>query len=478
MDLTALTATQAAYAIKKGNITAVILAEALAKQVRKMQSVNALVGFNEDAFFEQAEAADKISASGRPLGPLHGVPLVIKDNIDVAGMATTAATPALAANVARRDAPVTKALRKAGAVIMAKANMHELAYSPGITQPEGGGEIVYGAYGATRNPHDEERSPAGSSTGTAAAIAACMAPAGLGTDTGGSVRNPAAWCGIDGFRPSMGRYSQSGIVPISWTRDTPGPLARSITDLALLDGVLSGEDGLPREDLNRLRLGIERDYFCTDVDTGILSVFEEEVRRLRDAGADIIDVTIPALEKTVASAGQSIAQYEIVRALPRYLAAAYTGVGFEELTDSIAASGLGAMLKGLNGAMAIPEETYRMVIDEVRPALQKAYADCFAEQNLDALIFPTTLNLPFKLQKPGTHRHKGRNISDFAAVGHNVQPASIGGSPGLTAAAGVVPTGLPAAIGFDGPRGTDRKLLAIGIAYEAIRPGVPALPDR
>ena len=478
MDLTALTATQAAADIKSGNITAVNLAEALAEQVRKRQSVNALVGFNEDAFLEQAETADKVRADGGRLGPLHGVPVVIKDNIDVAGMATTAATPALAANIARRDAPVTKALRDAGAVIMAKANMHELAFSPGITRPEGGGEIVYGAHGSTRNPHDEERSPAGSSTGTAAAIAACMAPAGLGTDTGGSVRNPAAWCGIDGFRPSMGRYSQSGVVPISWTRDTPGPLARSITDLALLDGILSGEDGLMREHLKGLRLGIERDYFCTDADTAILSVFEEEVRRLTDAGAEIIDVAIPGLEETVTSAGQNIAQYEIVRALPRYLDEAGTGVGFDELTDAIAASGLGATLKGLNGGNAISEQTYRVVLEEVRPALQKAYADCFAGHNLDALIFPATLSLPFKLQEPGTHRHKGREISGFAVSGHNVQPASIGGSPGLTAAAGMIPAGLPAAISFDGPRGTDRRLLAIGLAYEAIRPAMPATPDR
>jgi mandelamide amidase len=474
MDLTALTASEAATAIKTGAVTATDLASALIAKARALQSVNALVGFDADAFLIQAEAADAAQAEGARLGPLHGVPVVIKDNIDVAGMATTAATPALANNMARRDAPVARALRDAGAVIMAKANMHELAFSPGITKPEGGGEIVYGAHGAARNPYDQERSPAGSSTGTAAAIGARMAPAGLGTDTGGSVRNPAAWCGIDGFRPSMGRYSQSGVVPISWTRDTPGPLARSVADLALLDGIISGEDGLFPVHLKGLHLGVERDYFCTDADSGITAVFEGEIERLADAGAEIIDVSMPRLEDAVASAGHYIAMYEIVRALPRYLAEAGTGVTFDRLINEIAASGLGPVLDGIRGAKAVSEDDYRAAMEQVRPALQKTYADCFQGNNLDALVFPATLNLPYKLQEPGVLRHRGKDISDFAASGHNVQPASIGGSPGLTVAAGLTPSGLPAAIGFDGPLGTDRKLLAIGISFEAIRPDMPA----
>jgi Asp-tRNA(Asn)/Glu-tRNA(Gln) amidotransferase A subunit family amidase len=474
MDLTRLTASEAAAAIKAGELTAAELAEALIEQARARQSVNALVGFDEDAFLADAEAADAAYAEGGGIGPLQGVPLVIKDNMDVAGLATTAATPALSQNIARRDAPVVQALRDAGAVVMAKANMHELAFSPGISKPEDGGDIVYGAHGAARNPYDLERSPAGSSTGTAAAIAASMAPAGLGTDTGGSVRNPAAWCGIDGFRPSMGRYSQAGVVPVSPTRDTVGPLARSVADLALLDGVIGGDAELPTVALANIRLGIERDYFCTDADADILGNFEDEVRRLADAGAEIIDVRIPGLADAVAGAGQHIAMYEMVRALPRYLAEAETGVSFDRLISGIAASGLGSTLDGLRGPNAISEDDYRIAMEAVRPALQKAYADCFEGNHLDALVFPATLNQPFTLQEPGSHRHRGRDISAFAASGHNVQPASIGGSPGLTIAAGLTQAGLPAAIGFDGPLGTDRKLLAIGIAYEAIRPAMPA----
>tara|TARA_B100000315_G_scaffold260808_1_gene325647 strand:+ start:8538 stop:10010 length:1473 start_codon:yes stop_codon:yes gene_type:complete len=476
IELTALTAVEAVTAIAAGDITAAALAEALIEQAQRWQAVNALVNFNGDDFLAAAQAADEKRAAGGPLAPLHGLPMVVKDNIDVAGFATTAATPALAGHFPGHDAPVVRALRDAGAIVMAKANMHELAFSPGITPPEGGGKIIYGAHGAARNPYDLKRSPAGSSTGTAAAIAAQVAPAGLGSDTGGSVRNPAAWCGLAGFRPSIGRYEQTGVVPISWTRDTIGPMARSIGDLVLLDGIITGESQPPVAELDKVRLGLDRDFFCTDADADILDIFEGEIDRLTAAGAEIVDVKIPGLEELIGAAGQGIAMYEIIRALPRYLVESGSGVTLDAVFSNIAASGLSARLDGLCGTEAISEADYRTSMDEVRPALQSVYADCFQANRLDALIFPATLILPYMLQEPGTHMHKGEEISDFAASGHNVQPASIGGSPGLTITAGITPAGLPAAIGFDGPFGHDAKLLAIGKAYEAIRPPIPAPP--
>jgi len=448
----------------------------LVEREQHWRTVNALVNFKADDFLAAAQAADEKRAAGGPLGPLHGLPLVVKDNIDVAGFATTAATPALAGHFPGQDAPVVQALRDAGAIVMAKANMHELAFSPGISKPDDGSETIYGAHGAARNPYDLERSPAGSSTGSAAAIAAHLAPAGLGSDTGGSVRNPAAWCGLAGLRPSIGRYEQTGVVPISWTRDTIGPMARSVSDLALLDGVITGESQSPVAELDKLRLGIDRDFFCTDADTDILTIFECEIERLSTAGTEIVEVTIPDLENLIGAAGQGIAMYEIIRALPRYLKEGGSGVTLDEVFGNIAASGLGARLESLRGAEAISETDYRTSIDELRPALQSAYEDCFQANRLDALIFPATLILPFKLQEPGTHMHKGQEISDFAASSHNVQPASIGGSPGLTITAGLTPAGLPAAIGLDGPFGHDAKLLAIGKAYEAIQPPIPAPP--
>ena len=236
-------------------------------------------------------------AGGDVRGRLHGLPLVIKDNIDVAGFPTTAATPALFDHRPGRTAPVAEKLLAAGAIVMAKTNMHELAFSPGITKSPGDASaLVFGGHGNARNPYDTDRSPAGSSTGTAAAVGARIAPAGLGSDTGGSVRNPAAWCGITGLRPTLLRYGQTGVVPISWTRDTIGPMARTVADLQLLDEVITGEEDRPEISLSSLRLGLDRGYFCDGAEAGVLAVFERELNRLADAGAEIVEITIPGLE--------------------------------------------------------------------------------------------------------------------------------------------------------------------------------------
>jgi Asp-tRNA(Asn)/Glu-tRNA(Gln) amidotransferase A subunit family amidase len=473
VKLESLTAVDALTAMEEREISAVELAQALTAQAENCREVNALVNFDAERFLQAASIADDKRASGEALGPLHGLPLVIKDNIDVEGFETTASTPALSGNFPKQNAPVVNKLLAAGALVMAKANMHELAFSPGITQPEDGGEIIYGSHGAARNPYNFDYSPAGSSTGTAAAIGSRIAPAGLGSDTGGSVRNPSAWCGLSGLRPSIGRYDQAGVVPISWTRDTIGPMARSVADLALLDQVICSGGG-EKADLAELRIGIDRDFFCTDADPEVLKVFNAELQRIEEAGTEIVDVQIKELEETIAAAGHGITMYEIVRSLPRYLEQNELDISIKDVFKQVAATGLGPFLLSLLEDNAISEESYKLSIEQYRPALQKVYANCFNDNTIDALIFPATLILPFKLQGRGMHMHKGNKISDFEASGHNVQPASIGGSPGLTVAAGISNSRLPVALGFDGPVGSDRKLMAIGAAYEAIRPLIPA----
>ena len=178
-----------------------------------------------------AAAADERRAGGGPLGPLHGVPLALKDNLDTADMPTTGGTPGLRGSRPARNAPVVQRLLDAGAIVFGKANLHELAY--GITNNNAG-------FGAARNPYDRTRIPGGSSGGVGAAVGARIVPGGIGSDTGGSVRVPAALCGIVGFRPTTGRWPQAGIVPISHTRDTAGPMTRSVADCVLLDRVVTG----------------------------------------------------------------------------------------------------------------------------------------------------------------------------------------------------------------------------------------------
>ena len=184
------------------------------------------------------------------MGALHGLPILIKANIATANVPTSAGTPALRDYRPASDAPVVARLFSAGAILLGKTNMHELAY--GITSNNG-------AFGAVHNPYNPALIPGGSSGGNGAAIAARMCPAGLGTDTGGSVRIPAALCGIVGLRPTVGRYSGAGIVPLSRTMDTAGPMARSVEDLVLLDSVITGQNApVQPAALRGLRLGAAR----------------------------------------------------------------------------------------------------------------------------------------------------------------------------------------------------------------------------
>ncbi|MET0984873.1 MAG: amidase family protein, partial [Steroidobacteraceae bacterium] len=206
--LTGLTASQAANLLRSGELTAVEYAEALIEQAEKIASLNAFISFDADAVRTQARAADDRRRAGERLGPLHGIPLAIKDNIDTADLPTTAGTPGLRHHRPRNNALVVQRLLDAGAILFGKNNLHELAY--GVTTNNR-------AFGASRNPYDLQRVPGGSSGGTAAAVCARVVPAGIGTDTGASIRLPMAFCGGVGFRPSVGRWPQQGLIPASNT---------------------------------------------------------------------------------------------------------------------------------------------------------------------------------------------------------------------------------------------------------------------
>ena len=195
---------------------------------RENRDLNAFISLNEERANAAAAALDEQSGTGI----LHGLPIAVKDAIAAAGLPATAGTEALRGYLPEKDADVVEPLIAAGAFVLGKLNMHELSY--GITSNNG-------AFGPVRNPYDLERIPGGSSGGAGAAVAAGLVPAALGTDTGGSVRIPAALCGVVGFRPTTGRYSQKGIVPVSHTRDTAGPLCRSVSDAAMIDAAITGE---------------------------------------------------------------------------------------------------------------------------------------------------------------------------------------------------------------------------------------------
>ena len=256
--------------------------------------LNAFILVMADDALRQAREADQELAAGHDRGPLHGVPISIKDLLDIRGVPTTAASRVREGHVAERDAPAIAHLRQAGAVFIGKTNLHEFAF--GTTSEDS-------AFGPVRNPHDPARSPGGSSGGSAASVAAGMALATIGTDTGGSIRIPAAACGLVGLKPSFGEVSVDGVVPLSRTLDHVGPLAAKVADASIVYHALMGDarttPPVPMP-MHGLRLAVPRKYFCDLLDDEVRARFEGALDRLRTAGAHVDEIEIRHAADTAA----------------------------------------------------------------------------------------------------------------------------------------------------------------------------------
>ena len=399
-------------------------------------------------------------AGGVVRGPLHGVPIVVKDNIHVAGLPNTAGTPGLKNFVPTASNEVVARLEAAGAVIIGKTNMHELAF--GITSDNAG-------FGAVKNPYNENLIPGGSSGGTAAAISAGIVPAGLGTDTGGSVRIPPSLTGIVGFRPSMGRYPSSAVTPISITRDTIGLLSRTVADLIVLDDVIvadqaSVNDIAPGE----IRLGVPRGYFYQNIDSESAVVVEATLALLAAANVQLIEMDIPDIDGLMASSAFPIVFYEVLRDLTAYLGEFNTGVSFAELTAAAASPDVKGVLGLVSGEGKTSEEVYTAAMD-AREQLRKNFQEYFASEQLDAIIFPTTI-LPARPIEGGmeTVELNGEQVPTLPSYIHNTDPASIAALPGISLPVGLTASGLPVGMEIDGPEQSDRRLLAVAKTLEGI----------
>ena len=418
----------------------------------------------EQSALGEAATHAPVSTGGPPLA---GYRIVVKDNIEVAGMPCTLATPALRKYVAKRDAAAVSRLRAAGAEIVGKANMHELAYGITSNNP---------TFGPVRNVHDRTCFAGGSSGGTAAAIAAGLVRAGLGTDTGGSSRIPAALCGIVGFRPTLGRYPMGGVALLSPTRDVIGPMGRSVRDVAALDGVLAGMPSadLAAVDLRGLRIGVPQEYFQENLDSDVSRALQHVVAALRNAGATLISADLQSVAAINAAVSFPVVLYETKGALQAFLLHTGMSVTLAQLYDEIAS----ADVKEIMGQVivdAVSEHVYRQALTVARRQLQRLYQDYFAAQNIEAVLFPTT-PLPARPIE-GSDRLvtlNGAAVSTFATFIRNTDPASNAGIPGISLPAGFsVCQGrdcapLPVGIELDGPAGSDRRLLAIAAAVEAV----------
>ncbi|KAA1003872.1 indoleacetamide hydrolase [Paraburkholderia panacisoli] len=472
----ALSATQAVAAIQSGRLAAADYMGTLLARAAALSSLNALTTLDLPGALAAARRIDALPASAKAQLALAGLPVVVKDNINTAGLQTSAGTPALEGFVPSTNAPSVQRLIDAGAIVLGKANMHELAF--GITSTNFATHA-----GPVRNPYDPSLIPGGSSGGTAVAIAARIAPAGLGTDTGGSTRIPAALTGTAGFRPSVGNggaerryHDPDAVVPISHTRDTVGPMARTVADLALLDGVITSAGALPALALSGLRIGLPAPLW-DGLERQVDDVARAALVRLEAAGVVFVPVAMSELEQLNAMVGGPVAIHEARADVLAWLVANHAPVStVAELAARIASPDVRAIYDSVL-ADALGAQ-YAAALNHWRPRLQQYMAATFAAERLDALLFPTTRLTAVPIDDvsgSSTVSIDGAPpIDTMEAFLRNTDPASTSGIPGLSLPAGMSASGLPVGLELDGPLGSDRRLLAIGVAFEQCLGGLPA----
>ena len=466
IDLDQLTMTKAAAELCAGKITSKALTSAALARAKANPNLNAFITLDEAGAMKAAESFDARRRK-RACEPLGGVPVVIKDNIEVAGLPSSAGTPALKIFVPKQDAPVAAKLRAAGAIIIGKTNMHELAFGiSGYNAAFKTGNEV-----GVRNAYDPARIAGGSSSGTAAAIGARIVTAGLGSDTGGSVRIPCALNGCASLRPTVGRYPQDGIAPISHTRDTAGPMAATMTDVAALDRVIAGGGAITPADLKQVRLGLVKTMLA-NLDGDTEAAFRAAIDKLKSQGVTVIDVEMPQLAELNGKVGFPVALYEAYDDVVKYLKRTGTGITIEAMAKDIASPDVKGTYDGLVIPRKLPgpdntvvdaKPAYDEAMKTARPALQALYRDTFAKNKLDAIAFPTVPKVAIPANPDSS------SVPNFVLFIQNTDPGSNAGIPGIQ-----IPLALgasskwPVGLELDGPEGSDRRLLAIGIAMDKL----------
>jgi len=455
-------------ALRRGEITSVQLVDAYEARIlaydQQGPALNAIIRLNQRARADAA-ALDAERMRGRVRGPLHGIPILLKDNYDTRGLATSAGSLALASNVPSDDAFIVQRLRAAGAVILGKANMHELA--AGIT-------TISSLGGQTRNPYDPRRCPGGSSGGTAAAVAATFAAVGWGSDTCGSIRIPAAFNSLFGLRPTEGLVSRAGIVPLSHTQDVGGPLARTMTDLAIaLDAtigpdpqdsvtrVLQGralpyfEDSLRADALRGRRLGVLRNEFA-GMDRDVERVLDAALDRMKAQGAELVDVTIPDLDSLLAGsrAIDLETKFDLRDYLTRHADAPVHSLS-EILESGLYSTALDSRLRRDDSVPDDDSPTHRAVLAK-QVVVRGRLTQVLDSLRLDALVYPTERQKPAFIGEPQT--------------GSTCQLSAQSGLPALAAPAGFTADGLPVGIELLGRAFADGRLVALAYAFEQAGP--------
>jgi aspartyl-tRNA(Asn)/glutamyl-tRNA(Gln) amidotransferase subunit A len=440
-----LSLSQLAQQIQSKDVSPVEIVKILLKEIeQKNPSLNAFLTVAEGSALESAKQAEQDIVSGNYRGPLHGVPIGLKDLIETEGLRTTMGSKLFKDYIPEKDASLVSHLKNAGAIILGKLHTHEFAYGPV-------GDRSY--FGPARNPHDPSKITGGSSSGAGAAVAANLAFAGIGTDTGGSVRIPAAACGVVGLKPTVGKISKEGVFPLSYTLDHVGPLTRTVLDNALVLNVLSSAkrtaiqsivDALDQFTLKGLTVGIPEAYFLEDLESEVDAAFKASIARLEHDGARIAPVAVPNLDQILWA--QTIVQtseaYEVHENWLATQGTDYDPEVYERLLES-------KETRGYEYVKAM----------RLRDSLIKGVNHLFDEVNI--LITPTLPILPTDVDQREIVIG-GKTLNVRGALLKNTRPWNFTGHPALSVPNGWSATGLPIGLQLIGPYHSESLLYKIG----------------
>jgi aspartyl-tRNA(Asn)/glutamyl-tRNA(Gln) amidotransferase subunit A len=447
--------TQLAPLIRGRHVSSVEVTRAYLERIERLNPrLNAYITVTGELAQAQARQVDAELAAGTYRGPLHGVPIGIKDLFDVEGVPTTFGSKILKDSVAQRDATVVARLKQAGAVILGKHNLHEFAFGITSENPH---------FGAVRNPWNTDRIPGGSSGGTASAVAAGLCAAGIGSDTGASIRAPASFCGVVGLKPTYGRVSRRGGLPLAWSLDHAGPLARSVADCAVLLQAIAGHDSedqgsaeVPVPDFSArlhagvggLRVGVPREYFFDLVEPDVDRLVRQALRVIEGQGARVEEVSLPHVGHAQV-AGNVIMSTE---------AAAWHATWLRERSDDYGAD----VLARIRGGQLIRAVDY-LASQQMRALIQADFARAF--ERVDVVIAPTVpLVAPpigQTLEPRGPLNLPARGIAGRATV-----PCNLTGMPAISVPCGFS-EGLPVGLQIMGAAFDEARVLQVAAAYEA-----------
>jgi aspartyl-tRNA(Asn)/glutamyl-tRNA(Gln) amidotransferase subunit A len=457
IDLTTLTAREVADAVRRRELTAVAVTQAALDRIEKLNgSLHAFITVMKDEALAAAALVDAKVAMGQGAGmPLAGVPTAIKDSFWTKGVRTTGGTKVFANFVPDEDATVVERLKNAGCVIVGKSSMHEMAFGFTSRNP---------FYGDCRNPWDLTRIPGGSSGGNAAALASGMVLAAIGGDTGGSNRQPAALCGVVGLKVTYGRVSRHGGIPLSWSMDTVGPMARTVGDAAALLSVIAGFD--PKDTATRrgqvpdyvkgaegglrgVRIGVPHDQFLSRMEPGVAAAIQDSLGALKKAGATLVDVRFPPLDPVVGA--------------HRAIIFSEAAAAHEELIRTKAAEFSDEVRPLLQAGLFLTAAQY-LAGQQVRRSTIAAYRTLW--RSFDVLVTPTS---PIAAPTIGatTATLLGQEIPLVRAFLDLTLPFNLTGQPAISILCGFTPQGLPVGLQLVGRPWDEATLFRAAAAYES-----------